>query len=147
MQRHHCGSQNPDDAPYCAVCKRPLPVVNPYNPNQVILPPVRGDKNKNWAAVVGFILSLLCFATCSINLWIALLGPVIVIASLVISIIGTKSQNRGLAIAGIVISSTAILLYVTVFFVVVVFGERINAFPNFFDFDTAVVLGSLINLL
>ena len=72
------------------------------NPKQYL----NKDASKNWAAITGFSLAFLA----SIGFLIPGLF-FLVIPGLIFSIIGIKSEKRGLAIAGTVINSLLLLLF------------------------------------
>ena len=132
MYCKHCGSSIDDKSAFCRFCGKPLdtanmnktvadeapkpapppqpvytpPAQNTYAPPQqnYYVPPAQPKKTENTIAIVGFILSFL-----------------VPIAGLICSIIGfnnTKKggDNKGLAIAGIVIS--AVSLAVTILYAI-----------------------------
>lgn len=68
------------------------------------------SNSSGWQSTLGFVLSLVGFIFMFIP-YIALIGLMFVIGGLIFSIIGFGTgENRGLAIAGIIISSVALFL-------------------------------------
>jgi hypothetical protein len=121
----YCGKQNPDDALYCSGCAfRFNKSENVYNtpygsytsqpggfPEYPGGPPhamgrnSSGDPSKNWAAILSLIfgiLSVVCFITLFFGLLFSVLG-------IVFGIVGLKSSQSGLAIAGIVTGSLGLV--------------------------------------
>ncbi|MBR2591581.1 MAG: zinc-ribbon domain-containing protein [Oscillospiraceae bacterium] len=119
-----CGTNNPDNAIYCASCGTRLPQNNARayaqhtytapseysysaeysNPDARWRASVKpGDPSRNWAGVTGFIMGILSVVG-------APLGSLLALPGLIISIIGRKSQQRGLAIAGIVTSILGLVI-------------------------------------
>lgn len=90
MKCKRCGSMIPNGTNACPNCGTPVP-------------------RKNTAAVIGFIFGIVGLLLC----WIPLLGLLGVITGLVLSLIGVTKKNassKGMAIAGISLSSVGILI-------------------------------------
>ena len=123
-----CGTSNPDNAVYCASCGTRLPQNNARAYTQGTYPPPSqnytnaapqydaatarwraetpvkpGDPSKNWAGITRFIMGILSVIAAPITSLLAIPG-------LIISIVGRKSQQKGLAIAGIITSVIGLLI-------------------------------------
>ena len=126
MNCPNCNTYNDNQAVYCSNCGRLLRKGSTYNPpaetrsNEVpqyrryepqgypvyttAYVPVRtGDKTKNWAGITGFVMGLL-------SLLVPLTRIPLGIPGLIISLMGRKSENRALAIAGIVLSIIGLII-------------------------------------
>ena len=132
-----CGTSNPDNAIYCASCGTRLPQNNARayaqhtytapagytntaeynNPNARWKASVKpGEPSKNWAGITGFIMGILSVVAAP---WCSIFA----LPGLIISIVGRKSQQRGLAIAGI-ITSVIGLLIITLLLIVLAYLFR-----------------------
>ncbi|MCL1830558.1 MAG: hypothetical protein FWG21_03920 [Oscillospiraceae bacterium] len=63
-------------------------------------PPKTGNASKNWAGILGMILGILSLVLCCIPY----LSPFFAVGGLIFSIMGLKSQQRGMSIAGLITS-------------------------------------------
>ncbi len=104
-----CGAQIDDSATFCQYCGTPT-TGTPVN-QQYYAPPVQQGTNgtssnqTNGFAIAGFVLAF----------FMPLIGLVLSIVGLVKSKKDFGGSGKGLAIAGIVISGVAILIYIIVF--------------------------------
>lgn len=77
--------------------------------------PARGDRSKDWAAITGLVLGLLCLPCCFFPVYAVLFNfPIFLCAlppvlAIVFSIIGIKSTKKGLAIAGLICAVLSLL--------------------------------------
>ncbi|GEM_PF-1615574 len=147
-----CNASIPDDSSFCPACGSPIerheeqqayiPIqtVQPtYIPVQPTMPPqmmtsyapvpVNENSKMNWAAITGFILSLI--ALCSF--WLGLIPFIFAVTGLIFSILGAKSDKKGLAIAGIVISVVAMVIAVAVVFLALGTFRYLTNNPDIFS--------------
>jgi len=87
-----------DTANFCASCGARLPAA-PSSPHAAAVIP-RGDERRNAQARTGLILGIV-----SLFAWLlAVIGFPVSIAGIILNTIGLKSQKRGWAVAGLVMS-------------------------------------------
>lgn len=134
----HCGQSNLPDSLFCTYCGTPLnydnnslqspPPINPYSPPQMPYPPYPyspyppiapiKSKQTSACAVTGFVFSLLSIFLIWIGFFLALLG-------VILSGVGVSQCNRldqdgkGLGIAGVIISSFILFLYILLFILLI----------------------------
>lgn len=152
----YCNAQNPDDAVFCSVCGKnftpgepdaqvppqtpqynapPMPPVNPLPPvapyGMPPIPPKPGDPSKNWMAITGMVLGILSiFPGCCI--WY--LALVFGVGGIVFGILGLKSQQRGMSIAGIITGAIGLLFGLFVLIFVVAFASSFTYSDFYNDF-------------
>ncbi len=73
-----------------------------------ILPKPTPDADRCWAGVTALVLGLInLFAWC-----LPICGAPLAIAGIIIGVVGLKSPNRGISIAGIILSAIGLILSV-----------------------------------
>ena len=93
-------------------------------------PQTPGDARKNWASVLGMILGILSIVP---GCCYGPIGLILGAAGIVFSIIGMKSQKKGMSIAGIICG--AIGAFWGIFYILaLLFGNSISDnMPDFYD--------------
>lgn len=151
----YCNAQNPDDAGFCSVCGKsftpggtdvqlspapqygapPVPPAVPMPPSPYDMPPVlpkQGDPAKNWMGITGMVLGILSILLCC--LWY--LSLIFGLGGLIFGILGMKSQQRGMSVAGIVTGAIGLLLglFILIFYVAISNSPSYNHWYNeFYD--------------
>lgn len=133
MYCNQCGSQNAPDARFCLKCGAPLltgmmSAHTPYTSGDYGYSPYDtgyarpGDPAKDWAAITSLVTGITSALSCFCGsffipiLFAVLLAP----AAVVFGIIGLKSRQRGMAIAGLILGIVMVLL--TIFLILVLIG-------------------------
>jgi len=80
-------------------------------------PPKVGNPAKNWAGVMGMILGILSLVLCCIPY----LSPFLGIGGLIFSIMGLKSQRKGMAVAGLITSIFGTIIAI-IYVIILVFA-------------------------
>ena len=91
-----------------------------------VKPPKPGDPSKNWAGVLSMILGILSLVLCCIFY----ISPFFAIAGIIFSVIGKKSQQKGMSTAGMITSIIGLLLVIIFIVVVVILGSSLDWLPE-----------------
>jgi len=105
----YCGGEVSEEAQKCKHCGEwinpaPQPVQQQYVVNQVDPQPSNG------IGIAGFVISLVCIFLC----WIPGLNIIVWLVGFILSLIGIFKKPRGLAIAGLVISSIMAVIMIAI---------------------------------
>lgn len=105
----YCGGEVSEAAQKCKHCGEwinpaPQPVQQQYVVNQVDPQPSNG------IGIAGFVISLVCIFLC----WIPGLNIIVWLVGFILSLIGIFKKPRGLAIAGLVISSIMAVIMIAI---------------------------------
>ena len=109
---------------YQAPQQYPAPVPAGPKPAKV------GNASKNWAGVMGMILGILSLVLCCIPY----LSPFLGVGGLIFSIMGLKSQKKGMAVAGLItsiIGTIIALIYVIILVFALSMPSWLEDIPGF----------------
>lgn len=127
-----CGEKLEEGSKFCSKCGT---LVENVAQNAVTFVPMENSNKTNPLAITGFVISLVSFLCCG---YCSIVG-------LIFSIIGLSQINknngkgRGLAIAGIVLSSVGLLVLI----ILSIFGYSTAILEEMEDsFDTAIIMMS-----
>ena len=127
----YCGALNPDDSIFCSKCgnsvsipaqpqayqpqntggyaQPPLPPPAPYAAPYATQPYAAqkpGDPGKNWMSILSMILGILAVLVCCIPYIPLFFG----LGGIVFGILGMKSQQKGMSIAGIITGGVGLII-------------------------------------
>lgn len=105
----YCGGEIPEEAQKCKHCGEWItPPAQPVQ-QQVVVNQVEPQPS-NGIGIAGFVISLVCIFLC----WIPGLNIIVWLVGFILSLIGIFKKPRGLAIAGLVISSIMAVIMVAI---------------------------------
>ncbi len=104
----------------------PAPPAGQYNNMPPIVPQKPGDPTKNWMGILSMIFGILSILCCFVWYISVALGA----AAVIFGILGLKSQQRGMAIAGIITGGVGLLFAIAV---IVFSAAMISSMPNWMD--------------
>ena len=150
-QQAPVGSFAPPQAPASGFTPPPQPYAPPsYQsqptgyapaaaPVQAKQAPKVGDASKNWAAVLGMILGILSLVLCCV-IYVA---PIFALAGLIFSIMGKKSQKKGMAVAGMITSILGLvvgIIYIIIVAAAVSMPDWVTDIPGFsYSFEEKLI--------
>ncbi|MCL2538864.1 MAG: hypothetical protein FWE66_00855 [Oscillospiraceae bacterium] len=138
----YCSTLNPDDAVFCSNCggsvnipappAQPFAQQNPggyapYNPvppqapqyatpySDPYAPQKKGNPSRNWMGILAMILGILSFLICCVPYISLPFG----LCGVIFGILGLKSQQRGMSIAGIITGVIGLIIAVVLLILVI----------------------------
>lgn len=124
------GGFTPPPQPYAPPAYQ-APAYTPSPVPVMVKPPKPGDPSKNWAGILGMILGILSLLMCCLPY----ISIFFAIAGLIFSIMGRKSQQKGMAIAGLITSIIG-LLVTAILLIIILLGatEWLDEIPGLSEF-------------